>query len=315
MTRRALVTGASGFIGRHLAARLRADGWVVHALCRRAAPGDALAVPADADLAQLAATSSFDAVFHLAAAVSSAVAHTELAASLESNVGIGLRVLDAFSARCPIVLTGSMWQHVDARPYRPATLYAAMKQAQLDLARYYTDGGASVANVELTDTYGPDDDRPRLLTALLDASRTAVPLALTPGEQLVDLVHVDDVVDGLLRAHDATAATGPGLHEWSISSGAPLTVRQLVARCADAWGRPVPVQFGARPYRTHEMFAPWTVHPGVPGYAPRRPLAQGLASLDAPDPRPARWPTSPPSDPLSDHPQEAPRGPIHAHHP
>jgi len=308
VTRRALVTGASGFVGRHLVARLVTDGWHVRALCRRAAPAGADAVPADADLHALAASVGIDAVFHLAAAVSSAVAPEDLSASLESNVGVGLRVLDAFGPRCPIVLTGSMWQHVDAQPYRAATLYAALKQAQLDVAAYYADTGATVADVELTDTYGADDDRARLLGALLVAARTGEPLALTPGEQLVDLVHVDDVVEGLVRAHTAAREAGPGLHRWSVSSGAPITVRELVARCASAWGRAVPVQFGARPYRAHEMFTPWTVHPAVPGHdAPRRPLVSGLAALDRP--------SDGASTRSSDRPQEAHRGPIHAHHP
>ncbi len=305
MTRRALVTGASGFVGRHLTTRLLTDGWHVHALSRRPAPSGAEPVPPTTDLTELAGAHRFDAVFHLAAAVSSTVAHADLAASLESNVGVGLHVLDAFAPHCPIVLAGTMWQHVAGQPYRPASLYAAMKQAQLDIAEHYALGGATVADVELTDVYGPGDDRPRLLGALLEASRSGVPIDLTPGDQLVDLVHVVDVVEGLIRA--AAMAHRSGLHRWAIASGAPLTVRRLVERCESAWERTVPVRLGARPYRAHEMFTPWTVHPGVPGHDRRLPLDEGLASLDT-----TAGPTDPTAqqpDPLEEH-----RGAIHARH-
>jgi len=54
--------------------------------------------------------------------------------------------------------------------------------------------------LKLFDTYGPNDPRNNLSSLLRSAADARVPLAISPGEQLMDLVFVDDVVDAYLAA-------------------------------------------------------------------------------------------------------------------
>jgi len=93
---------------------------------------------------------------------------------------------------------------------------------------------------------------------------------MSPGEQLLDLVHIDDV-----RAHSASAPSicceieAPQPHErYAISSGKPLSVRQLVALLEQLSGKRLNVIFGARPYRTREVMQPWTDGAWLPGWRP-----------------------------------------------
>jgi nucleoside-diphosphate-sugar epimerase len=278
VTDRALVTGASGLLGRTLCRQLADAGWAVTAVTHHRAVDGYDTIGSDTDVHRWVDDHRPTVVFHLAAQVSSHITPNGLDAALEANVGLGLRVIDAAAAYCPIVVAGTMWQHVEARPYKPASLYAAMKQAQLDLARFYGDAGATIAHVELTDLYGAPSDRPRLIDLLHDASRSGTTVEMTGGDQLVDLVHVADAARGLRRAALVAPA---GLSTWSISSGLPITVKALVATARRAWGRPIEVRFGAKPYRRYEMFTPWTVHPGVPGFAPTIELLDGLRALEA----------------------------------
>ena len=86
-----------------------------------------------------------------------------------ANVGFGTALAEAVSQAgdCTFVNTGTVWQHYDARPYSPVSLYAAMKQAFTDVLRFYQEvAGLPVVTLELTDTYGPGDPRPKLLPIL-----------------------------------------------------------------------------------------------------------------------------------------------------
>ena len=105
--------------------------------------------------------------------------------------------------------TGSYSQHYGGRAYSPVSLYAATKQAFQDILQFYCEvRGLRAVTLELPDTYGPDDKRPKLFSLLDRVARSGETLQMSPGEQLLDLLHVDDVVhgyevaaDGLLSGH------------------------------------------------------------------------------------------------------------------
>ncbi len=103
------------------------------------------------------------------------------------------------------VNTGTVWQHFDAAPYSPVSLYAATKQAFADILVFYGEvAGLSVHTIELMDTYGRDDPRAKLIPFLLRAGAEGTTVEMTDGTQLIDLVHVDDAVGALHRDRGRT---------------------------------------------------------------------------------------------------------------
>ena len=126
---RALVTGAGGFVGRHLTDRLRGDGWAVVGLTRRDVDltdpvAGAAAVPA----------ADPDVVFSLAAARRKATAG-ERAATVAVNISPWL--VDALPDRCrAVVRLGSSTEYgAAAHPLaedaalRPRGFFGATKAA------------------------------------------------------------------------------------------------------------------------------------------------------------------------------------------
>lgn len=283
----ALVTGATGYIGGRLATALVADGWRVAALVR-ASSDDAgldprverLVIPASAqDLAPLLAELRPEVAYHLATCFRGTHSIADVEPLVAANVLFGVQLAEALAVSPPRVLVnvGTAWQRDADGGYRPAALYAATKQALEDILRFYAGSGAlRIADVKLFDTYGPGDPRGKLLALLAAAADAGTPLPMSPGEQLIDLLHVDDVVAALRAAADAADAPW---HSWSASSGDPRTLRELVALFEQATGRTVPVEWGARPYRPREMFTPWNAGARVPGWHPRVSLAAGIAQV------------------------------------
>jgi nucleoside-diphosphate-sugar epimerase len=298
---RVMLTGATGFVGRHLAQALVGRGTEVVALVRpgsrRPVPVGVTAVPVPtsaADLEQVVREAQPEVCVHLATHFAAQHRPDEVEALLQANVVFGARLAEALVAvgGVPLVDVGTVWQHVDNAPYRPANLYAASKQALADLlVGYALRGDLPVVRLTLTDTYGPHDDRPRLVPLLVGVATSGADVLLGSGTQLVDLVHVDDVVaafsavlDRLGGEREPLVPATDGSTRVGVSSGAPITVRQLVAAVEQACGHPLAVHWGARPDRDVEMREPWDPGPPLAGWSPQVSLDDGLTSLLAGNP-------------------------------
>ena len=280
---RALVTGATGFVGTALVRRLVADGWDVDALIRTDTASlpegvRARVIPETVDgMIELVADLEPTHCFHLATAFRGVHTPADITPMIDANLGFGTLVAEA-CARIPnlrFVNTATVWQHFDAQPYSPVSLYAATKQAFADLLVFYTEvEGLAVHTLELTDTYGPDDPRPKLIPFLLRAGAEGTRLEMTDGTQLIDLVHVEDAVGALL----ATAAAPPGPSYGARGDGA-ITLRELVDRFQAATGLTLNVAWDARASRPREMVRPWMTASPPPGWSPQIRLDDGLRAL------------------------------------
>lgn len=302
-TERALLTGVTGFVGAHLARALVADHVEVHAIVRTDARLDRIpdlveAITLHVDdgstnaLTEAVARARPDAAFHLATNFIAEHRADDITALVRDNVAFPTRLADAVSAHsndeggaATFVNVGTAWQHVDGASYQPKNLYAATKQAFEDVLRFYSDRALlRVVTVNIYDSYGPLDHRGKLLTHLLAALRTGEPLLMSSGQQLIDLVHVDDITAALRRAADLAADTAydAGAREpaiYALSSGEPRTLRQLVELLGEVAGSRVPVVWGARPDRAGDMIEHWRAGDAVPGWSPSIDLPSGLRSL------------------------------------
>ena len=282
------VTGGSGFIGRRFVAHLSGRGDTVVAIVRRP-PAAAIAGGREClydgtlrHLASVLTVEQPDVVVHLASRFIVQHAPEDIDELVDSNVRFGLQLLEAMrlaNAR-HLVCAGTFWQHFNSAAYRPVNLYAATKQAFEDVCAYYVDAeGFTATHLRLFDVYGPGDERPKLMQYLVECARSGQSLNMSPGEQYLDLVHVDDVVTAFARAVDRQAAgEATGSEVFAVSGGQRVTLRELVSRINRIVGRPLNVTFGGRPYRPREIMQPWQGD-GVPGWTPRLTLDEGLREM------------------------------------
>ena len=280
---RALVTGATGFVGTSFVRRLVTDGWHVDALVRAdhaSLPPEVTAhviPPAIDDLIATVTNLTPSHCFHLATAFRGVHQPADIAPMIDANLGFGAALAEAVArvTDARFVNTGTVWQHYDAAPYSPVSLYAATKQAFADLLVFYAEvEGLAVHTIELMDTYGPDDPRAKLIPFLLRAARDGSTVPMTDGTQLIDLVHVEDAVGALL----ATADAPPGVTYGARGDGA-ITLRELIDRFQSATGLTLNVEWGARAARPREMLRPWMTADPPPGWSPKIRLDDGLRAL------------------------------------
>jgi UDP-glucose 4-epimerase len=286
--RAVLVTGASGFLGRHLVRHLDALGAHVHAVARPGTPPRSTgAVRAwhDADLGDADAVAAVvrrvrpAAVVHLASEVSGDRSGDRAVPMLEANTRAAVGVMTAARAEpgCRVVLAGSIEEPRGDEP--PVSPYAAAKAATTGYARlFHAQEELPVTVLRIAMVYGPDQpDTAKLVPHVCRSLvRGRVP-ALGSGTRGVDWVHVDDVADALVRA--AVAPDAPG-HVLDVGSGRAVTIADVVRELAGLAGYDGPLGLGAREDRSDERVQVADPEPAarVLGWRARTALRDGLAA-------------------------------------
>lgn len=283
-----LVTGASGFIGSHLVNRMLGMGWEVHVVLRSQPDNlpfkDGARVHihtgSTASLIDIVRQSQPQIVFHLASLFLAQHQADDIVGLVRSNVEFGSQLAEAMARNQVrlLVNTGTSWQHYQDADYSPVCLYAALKQAFEAVLQFYVETGAlEVVTLKLFDTYGPGDPRPKLLHLLKRIALSGESLAMSPGEQLMDLVYIDDVVDAFLLAANALQSGQiGGMEAFGVSSGAALPLKDLAAIYSSVSGYPLHIEWGGRPYRPREVMQPWHSFKVLPGWVPKIDLATGI---------------------------------------
>lgn len=288
----ALVTGASGYLGGHVARKLLAEGWRVIALVRSSSRlADDLVVqvvPAEYDGTLKSVRRAFrhghiNVVIHLASAVVGVHTSEQLDEIIDANIRLPTYILEAMreSSCTHIINTGSFWQYCNSDTYTPVNLYAATKQALEDIARAYVENdGMTMSTLVLFDTYGADDPRKKIVQLLVEAADAPEPLLLSPGEQILDLTHSADVAEAFVTAagrimHEA----GPKLERFRVS-GTRLSLQALVELTQRLAGTPLNVRLGARNYREREIMVPvQNALPSLPGWTARHRLDHDISAM------------------------------------
>ena len=293
MNKIALVTGATGFVGSYLVKRLVQEGWQTHIICRTDSSIPAFVEFDDVikhfydgatdSIIQIVADAKPDVVFHLASLFLSQHETKDVDALIQSNILFGTQLLDAMRVNNvrTLINTGTSWQHYNNEDYNPVCLYAATKQAFEALLEYYFQACEFKAiTLKLFDTYGPNDPRPKLFYLLNKAAKTGQPLDMSKGEQLIDLVHIDDVVEAFIIASQRLLDNKVTRNEsYAVSSNNPIPLRELVELYAKITEQTINVNWGARDYRYREVMQTWTKGNEIECWTPRISLVDGMQKI------------------------------------
>lgn len=285
-----LVTGATGFIGQHLVKRLIERGDSVSILVRdnsniEKIPHQVsiLSIPDNQEsLGEIFVAEKFDGVIHLASLYLMSHKPTDIDNLIDSNIKFGVKVLDAATKAGVhfFVNTSSFMQHLDGRDYGPTNLYAATKKAFQDIAQFYIETTKTIfITLELYNTFGPGDTRPKIFNLWNNAINENKVLDMSPGEQLMDISYIDNIIDGYILAiehitsDNATSFSGKS---YSLMSSERMTLKNLSKVFAEETKGDLKINFGALPYRDRENMTPMDKTPLLPGWSEAISLREGI---------------------------------------
>jgi nucleoside-diphosphate-sugar epimerase len=274
-----LVTGASGFLGRELAAELYRSGANVLATtrakrgaCSSRLTGHTLPLHHLDPLSRPDVHSVIDdvrpgLVYHLSGQARPRLALADPASTFEANVEAVWVLLDAIRARSPqtrFIVAGTL-EDAGPRDALDHPYFVSKRCAAAICSAYARTFGLSIGLVRCGHVYGPDTDTGRLLTSLITARLAGRSCVVRDPDRMFDLLFLSDAVAGFLAA--AKALTGPGLREFELSSGGALA-GSVVGELVD---RLVTGQNGRL-----ELPASRTASSGPPGWRARVGLEQGV---------------------------------------
>ena len=101
-------------------------------------------------------------------------------------------------------------------------------------------------------------------------------LAMSPGEQMMDLVHIEDVTEAFVVGAAQLPQQSQGHTRYGISSGIALRLIDVVSEFEEATGLKLPIVWGRRLSRPREVMVPWTSYMTLPGWQPRVPFARDI---------------------------------------
>jgi len=285
------VTGATGFIGQHLVHKLHLEKQQVWAIVRPNSsipPAIAkIALPIIFDgnvitLTQQLKENHITGIIHLASLFLSQHTANDIVSLIDSNVLFGTQLLEAVSQTNVrwFINTGTFWQHYQNKEYSPTNLYAATKQAFTAIAQYYYETRPfDFITLELSDTFGPNDTRPKILSLWQKTLHSHQVLAMSAGKQKIDLNYIENVTDAFTYAVRLLAGDTNLQYKgnsYAITSGQTLTLRELAKLFEKVAGHKLAVAWGEKPYRPREVMEPWCKGQSLPGWHAPISLEVGL---------------------------------------
>lgn len=286
-----LVTGATGFIGSHLVESFLTDHEV--AILKR--PNSKVPEQFSQEgVVSYIYDGTYDSVkkaflsfqpelvIHLASYYVYDHQEAEVDTLIQSNIQIGAYILEAMKQTGTryLVNTGTSFEHFGDSKNDTVNLYAATKKAFGELCKYYCEAGFIKAiTLKLFDTYGDRDPRKKLLGLLKESLESGQEILLSPGEQIIDILHISDVLDAYDIAINEVQSQSSPYSEYGLSGNERCTLKELVKQIEVIANGTLNIQWGARPYRDREVMTPWDSHSKLPGWAPKISLEVGLESF------------------------------------
>ena len=289
---RIIVTGADGFVGGYLIAKLQQHnhkllliGGNLQLLLNRY--GRKVICVSHLSLHQnelkiKIEKFSPDIVIHLATYYTVSDEYADMEKLFSANILFLGKILDALKythVKC-FIYTGSCTEYYKGDGFfDPAYLYSATKTAGRFILNYYSDI-YNYKYISLTPytVYGDVDTRKKIIDLFYDSLNALAPLDTTQGNQILDFIHVSDLTDLFLQIV-ANVDKIPHKSNFQAGTGIGHSLRHLVEYMEKESGTRANINWGGLPYRKKDTMyavADISLQKNLLNWFPKISLSQGV---------------------------------------
>lgn len=292
---RILLTGATGFLGKHLLKKIIENKYECCILSRNT---KRIKKNIDSvinvinyhngklDYVEEISTFNPEIVIHLAGYLTSADDYNSIERLLESNIEFTSKLCFAIQKTNVRFFfnTGSSTEYYygDGNP-EPAYFYSATKIAARHIIEYFSRKNKfEVVHVLPYTIYGPNRTDKKVIDYIIDSVVMGKHSDMTDGEQVLDFIHVDDVVDFYIHLIKEQKKIKPSISEYHLGTGIGTSIKELAKMVEEVTGKKGDFHWGEIPYRHRDIFhsiAPISRIKKEFGWEPKIHLKDGLKSL------------------------------------
>lgn len=290
-----LITGATGFIGKTLVPHLfRHSLKDICLLVRDRRKAENLFSGLDVEIIDTTESGwheqvidySSDIVLHMAAFFTGKSDETSIEKLIDSNILFTTQLLEAIShTRCRhFINIGTFTEYLNgAGEYLSNNLYSATKSAVRSIIKYYrTQSCWNWINVVVYSPYGRYNPNKKVIDYLVDAAGSEVPVDFSPGNQVLDFIHVDDIADFFYTLILTLRNLKDSYYQFHLGTGKGHSVREVAQVIEEIWGQTVNANWGGRPYLDSDVMhavAPVNSNITLLGWHPSLSLKEGIKIL------------------------------------
>lgn len=260
-----VVTGSTGFVGRHLVPKLINMGHRILEITIEPEVSQKLygyktekylITDNQESLKSILDAYKPDAVIHLASFLTSADDYDTLQKLLNTNILFYCRILDALKNTNLklFVNTGTFAEYFRGdHVFDPAYLYSATKIASRAFLDYYSKiYSFKQATVVPYTIYGGKDTQKKIIDLVYDSISSLSPIDLSPGEQVLDFIHIEDVTDFYVAIIENIELL-PQKINYQLGTGVGHTLKQVAAIIEEITQQKTNIKWGGKQYRNSDV--------------------------------------------------------------
>lgn len=254
-----IVTGADGFVGRHLIPKLLRKKYNLIAI-----GGNSLYYKNDSRLVNLSHLDYLhgdfkktildfnpNIILHLAGYASPLDTLDESMRLIDANIIFLVKMLDLTKniGVSTFINMGSCTEYDAELQFNPAYLYSATKTASRQIINYFSSAyNFNQITIVPYHIYGVNNGKKKVFDLIYSAFEAEVPIDFTPGFQVLDFIHISDFTDLLVRVLER-AETLPNNCDIFAGTGQGISLRDLVIIFEKSLGRSANIRWGGVDYR------------------------------------------------------------------
>jgi nucleoside-diphosphate-sugar epimerase len=261
-----LITGANGYVGKTLVPKLLKEGHelleiTISPELSRETFGDSISqfhyIEGKQDELVLAiGVFKPEVVLHLASFLTANDDYNTIQKLLQANINFLCSILDAVKnvGIKWFINTGSCAEYFKGDGILdPAYFYTATKSASRIFVDYYSKTyDFSFCTVVPYTIYGGSESQRKIIDILYDSLNCDTALDLTPGDQVLDFIHVDDVTE-FFKVLVSCLDDVPTGANFQLGKGAGTTLKELVSMMEKATGKTANINWGGKQYRKRDV--------------------------------------------------------------
>jgi nucleoside-diphosphate-sugar epimerase len=197
-------------------------------------------------------------VIHLASFVTSACDIQNGEKLVESNILFGIELFEVLRSckkiKCFFNFGTFAEFKMGPEKVENAYLYSASKSAFKAFAEFYCNlGGYNLIHFIPYTIYGTKDSKKKIIDHIYDSFFSSSPIAMTPGYQILDFIHVDDICQIILNCINNSKINSYHQQNIHLGTGVGTSIRQVVNLMAQILDRKPNISWGALNYRDMDV--------------------------------------------------------------